>query len=1200
NSLPVRVRVDGAELLAPWLQRLQERQLARQELEHTPLAQIQKWSEVPAGSPLFETLYVFENYPDAEGAGAGGLGIRDLHSFESTNYPVTLVLTAGDQVSLHLATDRGRVDGDAAPRLLQHLATVLAGMTEASERRVGELDLLTEAEIRQVQGEWNDTRVEGLAEGCLHHPVALQAERRPSAVAVELGSEQWTYRRLLGSARLLASHLRDLGVGPDVIVGLCADRSPAMVVGMLAILEAGGAYLPLDPTYPQERLGFMLDDSGARILLLQEHLRERLGAAADSRHTVPLDARWNSDEETEPLGVEVTPDHLAYVIYTSGSTGRPKGVMVPHRGIHNRLSWAQQVYRLDETDAVLQKASFGFDFSVWECFAPLWAGARLVLAEPGRQGDGPYLVRVLREHRVTFVHFVPSMLAAFLAEEGVETCDSLRQVFSGGEALTPELRDRTLARLPAAFDNQYGPTETSVDVTRWTCAPGQDPHRVPIGRPIANAQLYVVDPELRPVPAGVAGELLVGGAGVTRGYLRRPGLTAERFIPDPFGGVPSARLYRTGDLVRWLPDGTVDFLGRIDHQVKVRGLRIELGEIESALVALPGIRQAVVVARESRLIAYVVGSVVADELRKSLRERLPDYMVPAVFVALPALPLNASGKVDRKALPAPEQPGAREEGYVAPRTREEEILAGVWAQVLRLPRVGMNDNFFELGGDSILSIQIVSRARQAGLLFTVREIFEHQTVAGLARHVTVTDGATLAGQEPVTGEVPLTPIQSQFFDLGYADPHHFNQALLLEPRVPLSPAALDRAMAAIVEHHDALRMRFDGRKQENAPAEPVTPFHQVDLSGLPVSRRDEAYERAAAALQAGFDLSTGPLTRLCLFEGASRLLWVTHHLVVDGVSWRVLLEDFEAAYRGAALPPKTTSFQEWARRLTAHAGALAGELDYWRETARAAVPRLPVDFPAGGGNLNSDEATVAFELTADETSDLLQTLPSVYHSRIDDALLSALARAMKGWTGSSRLRVDLEGHGREPISGDVDDLDVSRTVGWFTSMYPVVLEAGDADPGEALVSAKERLRAVPGRGIGYGLLSHLLEESPEAEVLFNYLGQADGTAEELSLFRASTTGTGPCRSLRAHRSHLLEVTGIVTEGRLQVTLTYGSRTHRRETVERLASSYAGALRQLIQHSQEAEEVFTPSDFPKAKLDARSFDKLAALLAADDD
>jgi amino acid adenylation domain-containing protein/non-ribosomal peptide synthase protein (TIGR01720 family) len=1224
NTLPVRVRVNDAEPLAAWLQRLQERQLARQELEHSPLAQIQRWSEVPAGSPLFETLYVFENYPnaaDATDGGPGGLRLGNLRSFESTNYPLTLTLTAADQVSLHLTSDRARVDGDSAPRLLQHLATLLAGMAEIAEGRIGDLGLLTTPELRQILGEWNDTRIEGLTEGCLHQKVSAQAARTPSAVAVEMGSERWTYRRLIGSARRLARHLRKLGVGPDSIVGLCTERSPAMVVGMLAVLEAGGAWLPLDPGNPPERLAFVLDDALARVLLTQEPLLARV--PAEGRSVVLLDARWDAGEDMgEPLGTGLTPGNLAYVIYTSGSTGQPKGVMVTHGGICNRLRWAKQVYGLGERDAFLQKASIGFDVSVWECFSPLSTGGRLVLAKPGRQGEGEYLARAIREHGITFIDFVPSMLAAFLAEEDIETCVSLRQITVGGEAITPELRDRLLARLPIPLDNCYGPTEITIDTTRGVCAPGQPPRCVPIGRPIGNSRLYAVDRELRPVPAGVAGELLVGGAGVARGYLRRPGLTAERFVPDPFGGEPGGRLYRTGDLVRWLPDGSLDFLGRLDHQVKVRGFRIELGEIEAALAALPGVCEAVVLARSDRspdalrLVAYVTGEATPETLRKALRERLPDYMVPAAFVMLAALPLTANEKVDRKALmaleTAAEQPGATGE-YVAPRTREEEILATVWAQVLRLPRVGVDDNFFELGGDSILSVQIVARARQAGLLFTVREIFEHQTVAGLARHAAPTDpiGDAPAGQGPVAGEVPLTPIQRWFFEQGFADPHHFNHALLLEPREPLNPVALNKAMAAVVEHHDALRMRFAGAHQENAPAEPVTPFHQIDLSGLPEPLREEAFRHTATALQAGFDLPAGPLTRLCLFHGGpARLLWVTHHLVVDGVSWRVLLEDLEGAYRQAAqgllpiLPPKTTSFQEWARRLTAHAGseALARELDFWRETARASVPRLPVDF-VSISDLVGDEATVSFELNAEETSDLLQKLPAVYHNRIDDALLSALARALAGWTGSPRLRVDLEGHGREPIG----DLDVSRTVGWFTSQYPVVLEKGDASPGDALVSAKERLRTVPGRGIGYGLLRHLgnaeaarlLAAAPEAEISFNYLGQADAATGERSLFRASPAAAGPSRSPRGHRTHPLEIVGLVAEVRLRITLTYGSRTYAQETAERLAAAYAGALRQLIHQGRDSEEVFTPSDFPKARLDARNFDKLAALLAESD-
>ncbi|HYX22780.1 MAG TPA: condensation domain-containing protein, partial [Thermoanaerobaculia bacterium] len=863
------------------------------------------------------------------------------------------------------------------------------------------------------------------------------------------------------------------------------------------------------------------------------------------------------------------------------------------RAIVNRLLWMQDALHLSAADRVLQKTPFSFDVSVWELFWPLMTGARQVVAVPGGHRDNAYLVRLIQGQGITVLHFVPSMLQLFLEEPGIEACSSLRDVVCSGEALPAALARRFAARLGhTRLHNLYGPTEAAVDVTSWVCEAADvesDRGGIPIGRPIANTRIHLLDRNLLPVPVGVPGELFIAGVNLARGYVERPDLTAERFLPDPEGGEPGGRVYRTGDLARWRGDGAIEFLGRLDHQVKIRGVRIELGEVEAALLALPGVREAVVVTRsdrsdrsdgsvrspgDQRLVAYVVGDAPAGALRSGLRERLPEPMVPAAFVRLAALPLNANGKVDRKSLPAPEPPGARAAGSVAPRTREEEVLAAVWAQVLRLPRVGVNDNFFELGGDSILSVQLVARARQAGLRFTMRQVFEHQTVAALARHATATRlaGAVRAEQGPVLGEVPLTPIQRWFFAQGFAEPHHFNQALLLEPTEPLIPATLEKAMAAVVEHHDALRLRFalqaDGWHQENARTEPVAPFHQVDLSGLPATRRDEAFERAAAALQAGFDLTAGPLTRLCLFHAearTARLLWVAHHLVVDGVSWRVLVEDLERAYRQVRLPPKTTSFQEWARRTTGYA-AQAGPEE--RETARAPVPRLPVDFPSAR-DLVGDEATVSFELSAEETSDLLQTLPSVFQSRIDEALLSALVRALAGWTGSPRLRVDLEGHGREPL---FEDLDVSRTVGWFTSLYPVVLEAGDAGPGEALVSARERLRAkgLPG-----------LDAAPKAEILFNYLGQyldqTDATSGESSLFQASSSSPGPSRSPRAQRSHPLEIVSLVAGGRLRITLTYGSRTHAQETAERLAAAYAGALRQLLRHGRESEQVFTPSD-----------------------
>jgi amino acid adenylation domain-containing protein/non-ribosomal peptide synthase protein (TIGR01720 family) len=1247
NTLPVRARVHGAELLAPWLQRLQERQLTRRELEHSPLGQIQRWSEVPAGSPLFETLYVFENYPTPEGAegdGADSLRISNLRSFETTNYPVTLTLAAADQIALHLMYDPAQVDADAAPRLLHHFATLLAAMAamvEGPPRVLDDLSLLTAEEALQLRaGEQGDPTATYPLDRPLHAWIEDQADRSPGAVAVTFENEELTYGELDRRANRLARHLRALGVGPETRVAVLMERSTELVVALLAIFKAGGAYVPLDLAYPAERIAFLLADSAATVLLTEGQLAEALPPFPGEIVRIDADRERIAALPAERLEGAGGPAHLAYVIYTSGSTGRPKGVQVTHANALRLFAATQERFGFGPADVWTFFHSVAFDFSVWEIWGALLYGGRLVIV-PHEVSRSPWMfLDLLVREQVTVLNQTPSAFTQLAQEDekrgGVAT--DLRLVIFGGEALDLAGLSPWFARHgdeKPLLVNMYGITETTVHVTARPvrAVDAREETRSLIGLPIPDLSLTLVDPGLRPVPRGVPGELAVGGAGLARGYLGRPELTAERFVPDPLGGSPGARLYRSGDLGRRLSNGDVEYLGRIDHQVKIRGFRIELGEIEAALAAHPKVREAVVVARDGlhpgsrRLVAYLVIDGEADgeappvdELRRTVGERLPDYMVPAAFVMLESFPLTPHGKVDRKALPAPEQPASRG-GYVAPRTREEEILAAVWAQVLRLPRVGVNDNFFELGGDSILSIQIVARARQAGLLCTVRQVFEHQTVADLARHATAAVPPA-AGQGPVAGEVPLTPIQHWFFEQGLADPHHFNQALLLESEEPLSPAALERAMAALVEHHDALRMRFTGGwRQENAAAEPVAPFHRVDLSSLPAPRLEEAFARAAASLQAGFDLAAGPLTRLCLFhapptdtEQTERLLWITHHLVVDGVSWRVLVEDLEGAYRQAAgglrvtLPPKTTSFQQWALRLAGHAGsdAVARELEDWLETARAPVPRLPVDFPEES-NLVDDAASVSFELGAEETADLLQTLPAVYHSRIDDALLSALVRALAGWSGSPRLRVDLEGHGREPL---FDDLDVSRTVGWFTTLYPVVLEAGDAGPGDALVSAKERLRAVPGRGIGYGLLRHLgaasangggeaarlLQAAPAAEISFNYLGQVHAHSGARSLLRASSASAGLTRSPRAQRTHPLDVNAIVAEGRLRISLTYGSRTYRRETAERLASAYAGALRELIQHGRQSAEVFTPSDFPKAGLDVRSFNQLAALLS----
>ncbi|MEW5931880.1 MAG: condensation domain-containing protein, partial [Gemmatimonadota bacterium] len=715
----------------------------------------------------------------------------------------------------------------------------------------------------------------------------------------------------------------------------------------------------------------------------------------------------------------------------------------------------------------------------------------------------------------------------------------------------------------------------------------------------------------------VPGELCLAGGGVARGYLGRAELTAEKFVPDPFSGEAGARLYRTGDRVRRRADGELEFLGRVDAQVKIRGFRIEPGEVEAVLLEQGGVGEVAVVVREDapgrkRLVAYVVpaegAEVSAAELRARLGERLPEHMVPAAFVLLEKLPLNANGKLDRRALPAPER-GSGEQGYAAPRTRAEAILCEVWSEVLRLERVGIHDGFFELGGDSILSIQVVSRARQRGLKLTPRQLFERPTVAGLAEAAEWADAAGGAAlQGPATGEAPLTPVQRRFFAQEIPARHHFNQALLLLPRERLDAGALGRSVAALEGHHDALRLRFrqgeDGAwTQLHAGSSARVPLTVLDLSALPDDA--EALEAAAERVQRSLELERGPLLRVALFERGGgrpqRLLLVIHHLVVDAVSWRVLLEDLESAYaqlsRGepAALPAKTTSWKAWAEALAGHAGsgALAEEAAFWAEQARVEVPTLPLD-DAAAENTVARARGVSVRLSEEETGALLREVPQAYRTRVDEVLLCALAGALARWTGERRVRIDLEGHGREEET--VGGVDLSRTVGWFTTLYPVVLELPESGgAGAALKAVKEQLRSVPGKGIGYGLLRYLGGGEPataDAEVSFNYLGQLDQAVSSGGFFTFAPESAGAAVDPRGERPHHLEVSGSVQAGRLELRIGYAEGMHRRETMERFAGWYAEELRALIAHCiSPAAGGYTPSDFPLAGLDQPALDAL---------
>jgi len=1003
-----------------------------------------------------------------------------------------------------------------------------------------------------------------------------------------------------------------------------------MVVAMLGVLKAGGAYVPLDGEYPEERLSYMMEDAGAAVVITQEELGEKV--AGMKAQVVRLEEAGGEigRESGENLEGGAESENLAYVIYTSGSTGRPKGVAITHRSAVVLLEWVRETFSGENLDGVLASTSISFDLSVFELFGPLSCGGRVVLAET---------VLELGELKgeVRLVNTVPSAMAEMV--RGGWLPESVRVVSLAGEALSERLVQELYGQGQIEqVLNLYGPTEDTTYST-WGVMGRGEGEVVTIGRPLPGTRAYVMDEGQEIVPVGVVGELYLGGAGLARGYLGRPGLTAERFVPDGQGAGEGRRLYRTGDLVRYLEDGRLEFVGRRDQQVKLRGYRIELGEIESVLRRHGTVREAVVVMRgeaggQPRLVGYVVaenGEVAGDgELRRYLREHLPEYMVPGAWVRLAELPLTRNGKVDRGGLPPPASPGeAERDRYEAPRTEVEAKLAGIWAQVLGVERVGVTDNFFELGGDSILSIQIISRAAQQGMRLTPRQMFQHQTIGELAE-VAGAASETVKGSEEqgeVTGGVELTPIQEWFFEQELAQPQHWNQAVMLRPRRELAAGVVEQAVGALERQHDALRMRFrreggqwEGRLESVAESERAAPYAVIDLSEVGVAEREGVLTAAAGQVQRSLNLSAGPVWRcveMATGKGElGRVLVVIHHLVVDGVSWRVLLEDLqrgcEQAGAGAevVLPAKTTSWQRWAELLQEHAGSqkVLAEAEYW-SGAGAGAGELPVDY-AGGRNCEASVESVSVGLGEEETRALLREVPGVYRTEINDALLTGLGRALGRWTGRRQVVVELEGHGREEVGREVD---VSRTVGWFTTLYPVTLEVSaesmESEPEQAaaigtdLKRVKEQLRRVPGRGLGYGLLRYLspapalrqqLRQTPRPQVVFNYLGQFDQVLGEDSLWRLGGESAGPSHGMDEPRPHLLTINGSVVGGKLRLTWTYSRELHRRETIEQVAAWQIEALRQIISHCRQAGAGgYTPSDFRLARITQQELDTLAA-------
>lgn len=1121
-------------------------------------------------------------------------------------------------LKLALTYDAGVFESQTIERLAGEFETLLGAAIAAPETPIERLAILSSEEHQGLVIDFNDSDADYPKDWLAHDWIEAAVERGPDRVAVRQGDQELTYRELDERANQLAHHLQARGVGPDTLVTLCIERSFDMVIGIVGILKAGGAYVPIDPAYPKERLLFLLEDTNASVLVTQDKLIGELeGSDAE---IVCLDthaAEIAKHPVTKPAS-DVAPGNLVYIIYTSGSTGKPKGVVITHEKLVISNS-ARIKYFGHTPENFLLLSSVAFDSSVVGIFWSLCAGGTLELIPEGLEKDIAQIPKVIQEHKVSHLLTLPSFYRLILETSDPEQLAGMHSVIVAGEACPLKMVDHHRRALPTVgLFSEYGATETTVFSSVYNCL--EQTHEIaPVGNPIDNGEMYVLDEFLAPCPIGVPGEVHFGGIALALGYWRRPELTAERFVSSPFGVKPGARLYKSGDLARHLEDGNLEFLGRLDNQVKIRGYRIELEEIEVALLAHPALKETAVLARsdhgeEKRLVGYVLieeghSAPSVTELRDFLCETLPEFMAPAIILFLDDFPRTPNGKVDRKALPEPgtERPDL-ESDFQAAGSTAETVLTKIWSEALGLEEIGVNDNFFELGGDSILSIQIVSRAKQVGFVMSARLLFENQTIAELAAAAEFSEAAAQAAagtnQGAVTGSVPLTPVQRWFFEMKLPEPGHWNMPLLLDVAKLPSQAHLEAALGELIAHHDILRARYvrasDGWTQEIAAVDASTKDAKVfveDLSGFAAADQQKELERRADEHHASIQLEGGPLTRVVLFDcGAdqsARMLWIVHHLVVDGVSWRILLEDLESALDAlekgtkVSLPAKTTSFKGWAEGLVEYANsdAIAAETEVWSQLANQPYNGIPLDFPQGA-NIEKSSRKVTVSLTEEETRSLLSEVPSTYNTQINDILVTAMAHALANWTGDKTQLLNLEGHGREEV---VEASDLSRTVGWFTTDYPAcIVEAENFEPGPAIQSVKETLRAIPGKGFGFGVSRYLssdaetvasLNSIPKPVVGFNYLGQFDQVFSDDARFRYSSDGFGEAMSVKGERVFVLEAYGLVSGGKLTMDFEYSSNLHETATIEALAADFMATLRQLIEHCLDPNAGgFTVSDF----------------------
>ncbi|POO79777.1 non-ribosomal peptide synthetase [Bacillus sp. MBGLi97] len=1195
NTLALRTYPKGEKTFADYLNEVKETALSAFDAQDYPLedlignVQVQRDT---SRNPLFDAVFSMQN-ANIKDLTMKGIQLEP-HPFERKTAKFDLTLTADETdggLTFVLEYNTALFKQETIERWKQYWMQLLNAVTGNPNQPLSSLSLVTETEKQALLEAWKGKALPVPTDKTVHQLFEETVQRHKDRPAVTYNGRSWTYGELNAKANRLARILIDCGISPDDRVGVLTKPSLEMSAAVLGVLKAGAAFVPIDPDYPDQRIEYILQDSGAKLLLKQEGISVPDSYTGDvilldgSRTILSLPLDENDEENPETA---VTAENLAYMIYTSGTTGQPKGVMVEHHALVNLCFWHHDAFSMTAEDRSAKYAGFGFDASIWEMF-PTWTiGAELHVIDEAIRLDIVRLNDYFETNGVT-ITFLPTQLAEqFMELENT----SLRVLLTGGDKL------KRAVKKPYTLVNNYGPTENTVVATSTEIHPEEG--SLSIGQAIANTRVYILGEGNQVQPEGVAGELCVAGRGLARGYLNREDETAKRFVADPF--VPGERMYRTGDLVKWV-NGGIEYIGRIDQQVKVRGYRIELSEIEVQLAQLSEVQDAAVTAVKDKggntaIAAYVTPeSADIEALKSALKETLPDYMIPAFWVTLSELPVTANGKVDRKALPEPDiEAGSGE--YKAPTTDMEELLAGIWQDVLGMAEVGVTDNFFSLGGDSIKGIQMASRLNQHGWKLEMKDLFQHPTIEELTQYVERAEGKQ-ADQGPVEGEVILTPIQRWFYEKNFTNKHHWNQSVMLHAAKGFDPERVEKTLQALIEHHDALRMVY---REENGDiiqayqpiGESKVSFEIVDLYGSDEEMLKNQIKILANRLQSSIDLQNGPLLKAEQYrtEAGDHLLIAVHHLVVDGVSWRILLEDFASGYMQAekeeslVFPQKTNSFKDWAEELAAFSQSahLLQQAEYWSQIAAEQVSPLPKDCETEQ-RIVKDTSSVLCELTEEDTKHLLTDVHQPYGTEINDILLSALGLTMKEWTDGAKIGINLEGHGREDI---IPNVNISRTVGWFTAQYPVVLDMSEADASAVIKTVKENLRRIPDKGVGYGILRYFTETAETKgftpEISFNYLGQFDSEVKT-DFFEPSAFDMGRQVSGESEALYALSFSGMIRNGRFVLSCSYNEKEFERATIEERMERFKENLLMLIRHCTEKEDKeFTPSDFSAENLE----------------